>query len=86
MAEDQFHKGVVNTVDALKRALRDRSVEDPQIEHSESPSEPTGLTITVSANGKTLTQQFDHDEILDSGEAIDAPVAVKVRMMVSHFL
>ena len=44
------------------------------------------LTVSVTAKGKTATEQFTHEEILDSGEAVDASVSVKVRMLVSHFI
>jgi hypothetical protein len=86
MPQDQLQKGVANTLDALKTALRDRGVADPIVEHRESPTEPFVLTISVTARGKTATEHFSHEEILDSGESVDAPVSVKVRMLVSHFI
>jgi hypothetical protein len=86
MPQDQLQKGVANTLSALKTALHDRGVEAPVVEHQESSTDPSVLTITVTAKGKTATEHFTHEEILDSGEAVDAPVALKVRMLVSHFI
>src|ERR1700733_14007491 len=39
----------------------------------ESPTEPSVLTISVTAKGQTATEHFNHEEILDSCEAVDAP-------------
>jgi hypothetical protein len=86
MPQDQLQKGVANTLGALKTALHDRGVADAIVEHHESPAEPSVLTISVTARGKTATEHFTHEEILDSGESVDAPVSVKVRMLVSHFI
>ena len=86
MPQDQLQKGVANTLSALKTALHDRGVADAIVEHHESPTEPSVLTISVTAKGKTATEHFTHEEILDSGEAVDAPASVKVRMLVSRFI
>ena len=49
-------------------------------------TESSDAKVQVSAHGKVAEQQFAHQEIEDSGEAIDAPVALKVRMLVSNFV
>jgi|HubBroStandDraft_1064217.scaffolds.fasta_scaffold1715765_1 hypothetical protein len=86
MPQDQLQKGVTNTLSALKTTLHDRGVADAVVEHHENPTEPSVLTISVTARGKTATESFTHEEILDSGESVDAPVSAKVRMLVSHFI
>lgn len=86
MSNDQFQKGIANALRALKSGLSDHGIQDPVIECSESRSDPPSVTVKVTANGRTATQDFSHEEILDSGEAVDAPVSVKARMLVTHFL
>jgi hypothetical protein len=86
MSQDQFQKGIADALRALETGLSDHGIRDPVIECSESRSDPPSVTIKVTANGKTAAQEFSHEEILDSGEAVDAPVSVKARMLVTHFL
>lgn len=86
MSEDQFQKGIANALRALEAGLSDHGIRAPVIECSEDRSDPPSVIIKVTANGKTATQEFSHEEILDSGEAVDAPVSVKARMLVTHFL
>jgi lactoylglutathione lyase len=84
-AKDQFHKGLANIIRALESALRERGVERSAVECSEG-SESVGADFTVTVDGEVQAQRFTYQEIEDCGEAIDAPVALKVRMLVSHFV
>jgi catechol 2,3-dioxygenase-like lactoylglutathione lyase family enzyme len=82
---DEFHKGLANIVGALESALRERGVERSAVDLREG-SESAGADITVTVDGEVQAQHFAYEEIQDCGEAIDAPVAVKVRTLVSHFV
>jgi lactoylglutathione lyase len=81
---DQFHKGLANIVREAESALRERGVQGSSV-HSEG-NEAIGADITVTVDDKVQMQHFTYEEIGDCGEAIDAPVAMKVRMLVSHFV
>jgi len=85
MSQDQFHKGLANILSALKTALADRGVNSALVRQVDA-SAPQPVTFSVTAAGKTETQDFSREEIEDSGEAIDAPAAAKVRMLISHFV
>lgn len=86
MEQDQYIKGL-NTIRAeIDHAMADRGVLAGAIAVTEDTTEPRAATISITANGKTQTETFSYGEIEDSGEAIDAPAAIKVRMLVSHFV
>jgi hypothetical protein len=76
---------VANIVREIESALRDRGVERSSVDLSEG-NEAAGADITVTVDGEVQAQHFAYAEIEDCGEAIDAPAAVKVRMLVSHFV
>jgi lactoylglutathione lyase len=80
----RFEKGLANIVGAVEEALAARGVERAVVNHG--VTESSDAKVQVSAHGKVAEQQFAHQEIEDSGEAIDAPVALKVRMLVSNFV
>jgi hypothetical protein len=86
MSQDQFHKGLANILSALNTALTERGVGSALVKHNIDNAHPQPATFAVTVNGKTETQNFSREEIEDSGEAIDAPAAAKVRMLVSHFV
>jgi hypothetical protein len=86
MTQDQFHKGLNNILTALESTLAARGVKNALVENRTGSAQPQDVEFAVSANGRTETQKFVREEIEDSGEAIDAPVALKVRMLVSHFV
>ena len=86
MSHDRFQKGVENILAMLQTTLVDRGVQDPVVTHSVKPGEASTATVSVTAYGQEETQEFGYEEILDSGDAVDAPVALKLRMLVSHFI
>jgi hypothetical protein len=86
MSQDQFHKGLSNILDALQSTLTARGVKNAVVENRSGSGAPQDIEFAVTVNGRTETQKFVREEIEDSGEAIDAPVALKVRMLVSHFV
>jgi hypothetical protein len=86
MPLDQFHKGLANIRAALEMSLSERGVIASAVSYSPATAEPQDTEFVVTANGESQSQTFTSAEIEDSGEAIDAPVAVKVRMLVSHFV
>ena len=86
MSQDQFHKGLTNILSALNTALTERGVRGALVKHNIDDAQPKSATFAVTVNDKTETQAFSREEIDDSGEAIDAPAAAKVRMLVSHFV
>jgi ketopantoate reductase len=83
MAQDQFHKGL-STIDlTLEATLHERGVVGGVVKHN-AQGEETQFSVTV--DGKTEIQVFTRQEIEDSAQAIDAPAAIKVRMLVSPFV
>lgn len=87
MPEDQFQKGLANIRGAAVKALETLSVADANVQLAEKGTDhKQEVILSISSSGRTESQVFSRDEVLDSGEAIDAPAALKVRMLVSHFV
>ncbi|MEP6885224.1 MAG: hypothetical protein ABJC66_10790 [Gammaproteobacteria bacterium] len=86
MQEVHYLKGLATIRGEIDRVLADRGITADSIAVTEDGVELPGATFTINANGKEQGQAFTYSEIEDSGEAIDAPAATKVRMLVSHFL
>jgi hypothetical protein len=85
MSQDQYQKGLGTIRSFVDATLRDRGIAPQSVQLAEQgPRRDANLSI--SANGKTQAEVFSCDEVTDSGEAIDAPAAAKVRQLVSHFL
>jgi hypothetical protein len=85
MTQDQFHKGLSTINVALEAALNERRVLGGVVKHAEG-AEPQDTQFSVTVEGKTEMQVFTRQEIEDSAQAIDAPAAIKVRMLVSPFV
>lgn len=84
MSQDQYQKGLGVIRSFAEAALRDRGIAAQSVDFAEhGPKRDASLSI--SANGKTQAAAFSYDEVEDSGEAIDAPAAAKVRQLVSNF-
>lgn len=87
MSEDEFQKGLANIHSALEKALDRLGVTDPKVQLTEQQGDQKkDVILSVSSGARTESQTFSRDEVLDSGEAIDAPAATKVRMLASHFV
>jgi hypothetical protein len=86
MQQDQYQKGLATIRAEIDEVLADRGVIAAAIAVNEDKAQPRAATISITVNGDTQTEIFTYDEIEDSGEAIDAPAAIKVRMLVSHFV
>jgi hypothetical protein len=86
MPQDQYVKGLANIRSEIDKALQDSRVSAAVIDLAEDTAEPRTATISITADGKREAHTFTYSEIEDSGEAIDAPAAIKVRMLVSHFV
>jgi hypothetical protein len=91
MQQDQYQKGLATIRAEIDEVLADRGVIAADIAVTEDAGEPPAAsmrsaTISITVNGDTQTETFTYDEIEDSGVAIDAPAAIKVRMMISHFV
>ena len=86
MQQDQYQKGLATIRAEIEEVLADRGVMAAAIAVNEDNAERRAATISITANGDTQTETFTYDEIEDSGEAIDAPAAIKVRMLISHFV
>ena len=71
---------------ALNQGLSDRGVQSAVVAHDLSGEDGRIVSFSVSAAGKQGVQTFTREEIIDSGQAIDAPSAQKVRTLVSHFI
>ena len=85
MAQDTNHRGLATIHAALTEALTHRGLA-ADVDCTVEETEPRGATFKVTLEGKTEAQHFGWDEVDDSGEAINAPAALKVRMLVSHFV
>ncbi|MEP6546355.1 MAG: hypothetical protein ABJD53_02730 [Gammaproteobacteria bacterium] len=86
MQQDQYEKGLATIRKEIDHALADRGVVPGAIAITEESADPREATISITVNGQTQRQTFTYCEIEDSGEAIDAPAAIKVRMLISHFV
>jgi hypothetical protein len=96
MRHDQYQKGLATIRAEIDEVLADRGVIAAAIAVTEEKADRRSATmrsatmrsatISITVNGDTQTETFTYDEIEDSGEAIDAPAAIKVRMLVSHFV
>jgi hypothetical protein len=85
MPQDQYQKGLATIRSFVDAALRDRGISAQSVQLAEQgPQREANLSI--SANGKTETAVFSYDAVTDSGEAIDAPTAAKVRLLLSNFI
>ncbi|MDP9089762.1 MAG: hypothetical protein M3O26_13605 [Pseudomonadota bacterium] len=86
MSEDEFQKGLANIRVAVAEALDRLGVSDANVQLTEQQADHNQIILSISSGGRTESQAFRRDEVLDSGEAIDAPAAMKVRMLASHFV
>jgi hypothetical protein len=86
MAQDTFSKGLDTLLTELRRSLTDRGVLSASARHDFEGTAPRPVTYTVELDSMTVTEVFSREEIEDSAIAIDAPAALKVRMLVSHFV
>jgi hypothetical protein len=84
--QDQFQKGLNQIREALEAALIDRKVADSVVSLALDGGGARGARFEVAVGERSESQVFSREEIEDSGEAIDAPVAMKVRLLVSHFV
>ncbi len=86
MAQDQFHKGLSNVKLAIEAALHERGVVGGVVKYDAQGTESQDTQFSITVDGKTKIQVFTYQEIEDSAQAIDAPAATKVRMLVSPFV
>jgi hypothetical protein len=86
MSTDQFQKGLSVITAAFTAALAERAAPGAVVTHDFQGAEPRATTFTITCEDARQSQQFSREEIDDCGEAIDAPAALKVRMLVSHFI
>lgn len=86
MEQDQFQKGLSTINLALEAALRERGVAGSVVKHNAQSAELQETQFSVTVDGRTEIQLFTRQEIEDSAQAIDAPAAIKVRMLVSPFV
>ncbi len=83
MTQDTFQSGLA-VIEAAFREGLERHTPDATIERRAEGADGS-VEFAITANGQTQAQVFLRQEIEDSGIAIDAPAALKVRMLVSHF-
>lgn len=86
MAQEQFHKGLSTIRAALEAALNERGVGGGVVNQQASGETPQDVDFWVTVGDKTERQTFERQEIEDSALAIDAPAAIKVRIIVSPFV
>jgi hypothetical protein len=85
MSQDQYQKGLVTIRTFVDATLRDRGIAAHSVQLAEQGPE-RNANLSISANGKMQAAVFSCQEVTDSGEAIDAPIAAKVRRLVSNFI
>jgi hypothetical protein len=85
MSHDQYQKGLGTIRAFVDATLRDRGIAAQSVQLAEQGTE-RNANLSISANGKTQAAVFSYAEVTDSGEAIDAPIAAKVRRLVSNFI
>ncbi|HEY2465907.1 MAG TPA: hypothetical protein VGI32_17735 [Steroidobacteraceae bacterium] len=85
MSQDQYQKGLGVIRSFVEAALHDRGIMAQSVQLAEQGLK-RDASLSISANGKTQAATFSYDEVEDSGEAIDAPAAAKVRQLVSNFI
>jgi hypothetical protein len=85
MAQTQFQKGLINIEREMTDSLRSRGIVDASIHFVPQPDEANGATLSITVQGKAASQLFTYGEIEDSGEAIDAPAAHKIRTLLTVF-
>jgi hypothetical protein len=85
MSPDQYQKGLGNIRSFVDAALRDRGIVAQSVQLTEQGPQ-RDANLSISANGKTQAAVFTYEQVADSGEAIDAPTAAKVRGLVSNFI
>ena len=86
MPQDQFAKGLATILNAIQTGLTERGVAGAVVERTVDESATPTAIYTVTVGDKSENASFAREEIDDCGEAIDAPAALKVRMLVSHFV
>ena len=87
MSEDQYKKGLANIRSAVDQALDKLGITNANVQLAEQEADQKReVILSISSGERTESQVFSRDEVLDSGEAIDAPAALKVRMLASHFV
>jgi hypothetical protein len=84
--QDQYQKGLAIIQKALHDGLQEHGISDAVVNCDALSSGTHDANFVVTAGGQTQSQRFAREEIEDSGQAIDAPAAIKVRMLVSHFV
>jgi hypothetical protein len=85
MTLTQFQKGLIIIQRETERSLQGRCLHDASIDLIPKANEKQGATLSITVAGKLATQLFTYREIEDSGEAIDAPAAHKLRNLMSVF-
>jgi hypothetical protein len=76
MSEDQFQKGLANIRAAADKALETLGVADANVQLAEKEADhKQEVILSISSSGRTESQVFSRDEVLDSGEAIEGPYA-----------
>jgi hypothetical protein len=86
MTDDHFGKGLAIIRSAVESGLRDRGVMGYAVNFTLQGSDRKDAVFSVSANGKMESQRFTRAEIEDSGTAINAPAAHKVRLLYAPFV
>ena len=83
---DQYQKGLTNVLAAFATALQERQVAGAEVTHDAVEGSRQTVHVSLTVGQKTASQHFEADELEDCGQAIDAPAAFKVRLLVSQFV
>lgn len=86
MTQDQFHKGLATIRTAIETALHERGVSGGLVSQGNPSAGAGDIEFSVTVADKVEKENFARQEIEDSALAIDAPAAVKVRMLVGPFV
>ena len=86
MEADQYEKGLNNILNAIHGSVEERRIEGAVVTHDADVAQRRDVRITVRVGEKSEIETFAAEELVDCGQAIDAPAARKVRMLLSHFI
>jgi len=87
MTVDEFKKGLGNIRGAIDSELRRRGVKDLSVAYSalSGQRDQHDARFTVTAEGKSIAQDFTREEIADSHTTIVSTARAGIRNLVGHF-
>jgi len=87
MTLDEFKMGSANIQRAIDTELRAHGVKGPSVAYSALTGQrgQHDAQFTVTAEGKSVAQDFTREEIADSHTTVVSAARMKIRHLVGHF-